>query len=191
MPFCCTTPRLGTAVGVLRFGVGSPARTVCQLVRGFADGLHGEGGAHKGEREEECCEDHARGEHLVRQHELRREQLLVEDGEREKEEEQRREESDANIRPRVDDVDEVQQKHHGELQQRRHVKATWDFEDGLDGWANASATEMEAEVHNRGGELRGVVTGSRAAGSAPHIDSPRMAITVDDRHTLVFRMLYR
>jgi hypothetical protein len=77
------------------------------------------------------------------------------------------------------------------LQQRRHVKATWDFEDGLDGWANASATEMEAEVYNRGGELRGVVTGSRAAGSAPHIDSPRMAITVDDRHTLVFRMLYR
>lgn len=77
------------------------------------------------------------------------------------------------------------------LQRRRHVKATWDFEDGLDGWANASATEMEAETYNRGGELRGVVTGSRAAGSAPHIDSPRMAMTVDDRHTLVFRMLYR
>jgi hypothetical protein len=49
-------------------------------------------------------------------------------------------------------------------QRQHHIKATWDFTDSLEGWANATATEMEAEVYSRGGELRGIVVGTKAAG---------------------------
>jgi hypothetical protein len=81
-------------------------------------------------------------------------------------------------------------------QRRRHVVASWEFDGGstsasaLEGWANATASEMEAEVYARGGELRGVVEGSRGAGSAPHFDSPLLQLQVDGKHHLVFRMLY-
>lgn len=89
---------------------------------------------------------------------------------------------------------------HVDALRRRHVVASWDFSDGLEGWANATASEMEAEVYARGGELRGAVQGIKAdahvngtwagEGVTPHFDSPRLALTVDDRHHLVLRMLY-
>jgi hypothetical protein len=59
---------------------------------------------------------------------------------------------------------------------------------------------MEAEVYPRGGELRGIVQGTKghanddgtwaAQGVSPHVDSPRLSLTIDDRHTLVVRMMY-
>ena len=89
-------------------------------------------------------------------------------------------------------------------QRRRHVVANWEFDGSdrapgfggrgaaaaLEGWANATASEMEAEVYTRGGELRGVVEGTRANGSAPHFDSPRLNLAVNGKQHLVFRMLY-
>jgi hypothetical protein len=51
-----------------------------------------------------------------------------------------------------------------EAKRRSHTKVKWDFEDGLEGWANSSSTEMEAEIYTMGGELRGTVTGTRAEG---------------------------
>jgi hypothetical protein len=77
-----------------------------------------------------------------------------------------------------------------DAQRRRHTKITWNFEDGLEGWANASSTEMEAEIYTRGGELRGIVTGTSTAGSAPHFDSPRLSMVVNDKHHLLLRMMY-
>jgi len=62
---------------------------------------------------------------------------------------------------------------------------SWDFEQGLDGWAAASDTEMQAQLYPIGGEARGSVRGSM-----PHLDSPRMALLIDDRHHLVLRMRY-
>jgi len=89
-------------------------------------------------------------------------------------------------------------------QRRRHVVANWEFDGSdrapefggqgaaaaLEGWANATASEMEAEVYTRGGELRGIVEGTRANGSAPHFDSPRLNLAVNGKQHLVFRMLY-
>ena len=72
----------------------------------------------------------------------------------------------------------------GDTQPNRHVQVSWDFERGLQGWANATSTEMDAEVYSRGGELHASVRGS-----TPHIDSPRLQLRVDDKQHMLIRMM--
>lgn len=50
------------------------------------------------------------------------------------------------------------------VQRRTHTKQKWDFNEGLEGWANATSSEMKSEIYALGGELRGIVLGSSADG---------------------------
>jgi hypothetical protein len=61
---------------------------------------------------------------------------------------------------------------------------SWDFHNGLEGWANATAEEMRAEVFHRGGELNGAIRKGE-----PFVDSPRMWVNANDRHYLIIRMM--
>jgi len=71
------------------------------------------------------------------------------------------------------------------------IEAEWDFEDGLQGWANKTYTEQEAEVYGIGGEMRGAVRGpSGSEYPAPHVDSPPLFVRAVDRHYIVVRMAY-
>jgi hypothetical protein len=56
------------------------------------------------------------------------------------------------------------------------LAAEWDFGEGLEGWAAAADNEMQAEVQDGGGLLRGVITGSH-----PYVDSPKLEIQATDR----------
>ena len=73
---------------------------------------------------------------------------------------------------------------------------TWNFDDGMEGWANATAEEMRAVFWSSGGELRGRMMQNTYAGDLPpHFDSPFFNIDMrdqeTDKHHLVFRMKYR
>jgi hypothetical protein len=61
---------------------------------------------------------------------------------------------------------------------------SWEFDAGLEGWANATAEEMRAEIYPRGGDLHGAIRKAE-----PFIDSPRMWIEANDRHYLIIRMM--
>ena len=67
------------------------------------------------------------------------------------------------------------------------VEISWDFGNGLDlqGWADATAAEMQSRVTIHGGEMKGVILGL-----SPNVASPLMAVAVKNRHYLVFRMAY-
>ena len=67
-----------------------------------------------------------------------------------------------------------------------NVEASWDFEGGLEGWANATAEELDCEVSAMGGEARGTIRGPR-----PHLDSPIIVVDASDRHYVVIRMRYQ
>lgn len=66
-----------------------------------------------------------------------------------------------------------------------HGAVRYEFEGGLDGWGNATAEQVGAELTSFGGELRGEITAATVA-----LDSPRFVIPVTDRTTLVLRMAY-
>jgi hypothetical protein len=89
----------------------------------------------------------------------------------------------------------------------RWNEVTWDFDEGTEGWANKTAEEMQCEVYQRGGELRGAIrghssppaydtptyekeTGNQALFSRPFVDSPPMFVRAVDRHFIVVRMKY-
>ena len=72
-----------------------------------------------------------------------------------------------------------------EAQRERTVEESWDFNDGLEGWANATTEEGELETYARGGELRGNVRGA-----TPHLDSPRFWTDASDKHYVVLRLAY-
>ena len=55
----------------------------------------------------------------------------------------------------------------------------------LGGWADATAEEMQMDVHVEGGELRGSIRGF-----SPHLDSPLMYLQTTRRHYVVIRMMY-
>ena len=67
------------------------------------------------------------------------------------------------------------------------VDISWDFGDGSDlqGWADATAAEMQSRVTLHGGEMQGVILGL-----SPNVASPLMAVFVKNRHYLVLRMAY-
>lgn len=84
------------------------------------------------------------------------------------------------------------------------VDASWEFTHGLEGWAQATQTEMNAEVFHMGGEMKirvlfstpavedenfEINNGKAESGreQAAHIDSPLMNIPVSERQTLAFR----
>ena len=72
-----------------------------------------------------------------------------------------------------------------EAQREQTVLESWDFADGLEGWANATTEELELEAYARGGELRGNVRGA-----TPHLDSPRFWTDASDKHYVVLRLAY-
>jgi len=65
------------------------------------------------------------------------------------------------------------------------VDVSWDFQDNLEGWANATTEEMQMEVRVEGGELRSTIIGD-----SPHMDSPHMLIDATSRHFVTIRMMY-
>ena len=63
----------------------------------------------------------------------------------------------------------------------------WDFSDGLQGWAQSTPSEMDADVDvTFAGEMTG-----RVSGSAPYLDSPPLLLRAEDLHYFVLRMLYQ
>jgi len=68
---------------------------------------------------------------------------------------------------------------------------TWEFTYGLEGWAEATTTEMNADVYHMGGEMRiKVLSSSSSSGgdaSIAHIDSPLMSLPIGERETFVLR----
>ena len=73
---------------------------------------------------------------------------------------------------------------------------TWNFDDGMESWANATAEEMRAVFWASGGELRGRIMQNTHVGDLPpHFDSPFFNIDMrdqeTDKHHLVFRMKYK
>jgi len=67
------------------------------------------------------------------------------------------------------------------------LEVSWDFEDELEGWAQASALEIGAEVHVDGGLMRGRIG---PHGKAPRFDSPlfEMESTSDARLAVAMRI---
>ena len=68
---------------------------------------------------------------------------------------------------------------------QRHVASRWDFEGGLDGWAQATWSELGAEVFVEGGELRARV---QRGDVSPRLDSPMMSLVVDDEYVVAMRI---
>jgi hypothetical protein len=68
-----------------------------------------------------------------------------------------------------------------------HVDVAWEFQDsvGLDGWGNATASEMQMEVRVENDEMRASIVGWE-----PAIESPPLVLDVTRRHYVVFRMMY-
>lgn len=66
-----------------------------------------------------------------------------------------------------------------------HVNVAFEFENGLEGWANSTSEEMQAEVHPLGGEMAWEIRES-----APHADSPLMITPTTDQNYVVTRMKY-
>uniref|UniRef100_A0A7S2PFY5 Fibronectin type-III domain-containing protein n=1 Tax=Leptocylindrus danicus TaxID=163516 RepID=A0A7S2PFY5_9STRA len=62
---------------------------------------------------------------------------------------------------------------------------SWDFIDGKEGWAEATLTEMQAEVSHYSGQLRLKFTGQEV-----HFDSPLMNLYTSERQTFVIRYRY-
>ena len=67
------------------------------------------------------------------------------------------------------------------------VDTAWNFDDGTDlqGWADASAAEMQIAASLNSGEMQGIILGL-----TPNIASPLMSISVTPRHYIVIRMAY-
>lgn len=67
----------------------------------------------------------------------------------------------------------------------------WNFDDGMNGWAQSTAMEMGVEVDVMNGNLRGIVLPSSKFGHA-FVDSPELRVELDaaERDYLVFRMKY-
>ncbi len=69
----------------------------------------------------------------------------------------------------------------------RTEEVMWAFENGMNGWCNATAEEVQSELWATGGELRGTVSGK-----SPRCDSPPFVITIADKevdkHHFVVRM---
>jgi hypothetical protein len=66
---------------------------------------------------------------------------------------------------------------------------TWEFKYGLDGWAQATSTEMDAEVYHMGGEMRIKILSPSLVNNdlGAHVDSPIMSIPIGERETLAMR----
>ena len=64
---------------------------------------------------------------------------------------------------------------------------SWEFTDGLEGWASATYNEMQAEVYHKNGEMRIKVNGGE-----PHFDSPPLFLPIgnETRHAVVIRYRY-
>lgn len=58
----------------------------------------------------------------------------------------------------------------------RTEEVIWAFENGMNGWCNATAEEVQSELWSTGGELRATV-----AGKSPKCDSPPFVISIVDR----------
>eukprot|EP00638_Chattonella_subsalsa_P000403 CAMPEP_0117769996 /NCGR_PEP_ID=MMETSP0947-20121206/23453_1 /TAXON_ID=44440 /ORGANISM="Chattonella subsalsa, Strain CCMP2191" /LENGTH=979 /DNA_ID=CAMNT_0005594775 /DNA_START=113 /DNA_END=3052 /DNA_ORIENTATION=- len=65
------------------------------------------------------------------------------------------------------------------------IEVSWDFDEGLEGWGNATREEMQLDLSYRGSELRAQVRGEQ-----PHLDSPPLTLNIIDRHYIVTRMMY-
>ncbi|DAZ95160.1 TPA: hypothetical protein N0F65_012414 [Lagenidium giganteum] len=67
----------------------------------------------------------------------------------------------------------------------------WDFEDGLNGWAQSTAMDMGVEVDVMAGHLRGLMLPS-ARWNEAFVDSPELRVEIDpdERDFLVVRMRY-
>ncbi len=59
---------------------------------------------------------------------------------------------------------------------------SWEFEDGLDDWGQATPQEMQAEVY----WMKGIVR-MKIEGTEPHMDSPKMSIPLGKRSTVAIR----
>ena len=59
---------------------------------------------------------------------------------------------------------------------------SWEFEDGLNDWGQATPKEMQAEVY----WMKGVVR-MKIEGTEPHMDSPKMSIPLGKRSTVAIR----
>jgi hypothetical protein len=68
---------------------------------------------------------------------------------------------------------------------QRHIASRWDFDGSLDGWAQATWSELGAEVFVEGGELRGRV---QRGDVSPRLDSPMMSLVVDDDYVVAMRI---
>ncbi len=66
---------------------------------------------------------------------------------------------------------------------------TWEFKYGLEGWAQATSTEMYAKVYHMGGEMRIKILSTSLGNAAlgAHVDSPIMSVPIGERETLVMR----
>ena len=58
----------------------------------------------------------------------------------------------------------------------RTEEAMWAFENGMNGWCNATAEEVQSELWSTGGEIRGV-----SSGKSPHCDSPPFVFSIVDK----------
>ena len=65
------------------------------------------------------------------------------------------------------------------------VDVSWDFLDNFEGWANATAEEMQMQVSVESGELRASIIGD-----SPNMDSPLLKIDTTQRHFCVIRIQY-
>lgn len=66
-----------------------------------------------------------------------------------------------------------------------HVEVGWEFTNGLEGWGNASDSELRATVSAQAGELLGAVLGAE-----PHVDSPRLSLAAKRQRSVVVRLRY-
>ena len=75
---------------------------------------------------------------------------------------------------------------------------TWEFKDGLEEWAQATSTEMNAQVYHMGDEMRIEILGSSSTSvvddhnsnnndNLAHLDSPVMNVPIGKRQTLALR----
>ncbi|CAM9347203.1 unnamed protein product, partial [Phaeothamnion confervicola] len=67
----------------------------------------------------------------------------------------------------------------------REIEAAWEFLESTEGWGDAAAEEVGAELHHEGGSLVGTVTGPE-----PRLDSPPVWLRAIDRHYVALRMSY-
>jgi hypothetical protein len=63
---------------------------------------------------------------------------------------------------------------------------TWEYQYGLEGWAKATSTEMNAEVYHMGGEMRIEILGS-STNHDPFVDSPQMMVPLGIRQHFTLR----